>query len=519
MSGRGYLGTDTGAKVATLEVMLDQDTARPHLGYWAERWDPDGSLHPIYDARSVDGDWVHVTTLPMLELARPLYALGGYRLALVLPMLGGVGTAFAARALARRSAEDSGGWLAYWVVGLVSPIAVYSLDLWEHAPGVAFMVGAVALLAAVVDGAPHRGRALGAGALLGIAATMRTEALVYALVSVAMCGIALLVTTRRPRRPVEVGLLSIVGFAGPWLANAWLESALGGNSRSARATSTVGGGVGELGERAREATITMLALRPGDLGQIIVVGGGLVALVLVAIALSARGEARMVRMVLAAALALHLITIAQGAGFVPGMLAAAPVAIVGLARPGPTPGIRYAWAVALGALPLVWAFQLLGGAFPQWAGRYALTSCIVLVAVGSAALQRATPDLRIGLVVLSGVVTVSGVLWLGQRTHGMDGLFRQLVERREDVVVARNGFFIREGGPAYTARRWLTAVTEEDLDDAVDVIEAAGLETFAVLDEDPDAPAIEGAVAMGTTRTSVVGVALYLHAYRLDQVS
>src|SRR3546814_3677047 len=106
MSPGGYLGTDTGAKVATLEVMDQRGSAKPQLGYWAEQWDPDGSLHPIYDSDPIDGEWVHVTTLPMLELARPLYALGGYRLTLLLPMAGAVGAAFASRSLARRARSE-----------------------------------------------------------------------------------------------------------------------------------------------------------------------------------------------------------------------------------------------------------------------------------------------------------------------------------------------------------------------------------------------------------------------------
>ena len=126
---------------------------------------------------------MHVTTLPMLELGRPLWNLGGYRLALLLPMAGAVGAAFASRSLARRSAGEAAGWWAFWVVGLASPMVIYALDFWEHAPGVACIVGAVALLAAIVDGAPVPARALGAGALLGLAATMRTEALVYTLVA------------------------------------------------------------------------------------------------------------------------------------------------------------------------------------------------------------------------------------------------------------------------------------------------------------------------------------------------
>ena len=41
MSPKGYLGTDTGGKVATLEVMAHHGGGLdPDLGYWAARWDP-----------------------------------------------------------------------------------------------------------------------------------------------------------------------------------------------------------------------------------------------------------------------------------------------------------------------------------------------------------------------------------------------------------------------------------------------------------------------------------------------
>ena len=71
----GYLGTDTGAKVITLDRMAEEGTFSPAIGYWAEEWDPDGDYHPLFDTRRSDGgEWVNVTTLPMLIAARPLYA-------------------------------------------------------------------------------------------------------------------------------------------------------------------------------------------------------------------------------------------------------------------------------------------------------------------------------------------------------------------------------------------------------------------------------------------------------------
>src|SRR3546814_4128651 len=100
----------------------------------------------------------------------------------------------------------------------------------------------------------------------------------------------------------------------------------------------------------------------------------------------------------------------------------------------------------------------------------------------------------------------------------LDGLFQVLVERPEGVVVARNGYLIREGGGTYTQRRWLTAVTDEDLDEAVEVSRDAGLRTIAVLDGYPEPPKpLGGASLESKTTVSVIGIDLYLHSYELAE--
>src|SRR5947209_19202619 len=84
----GYLGTDTGGKVATLRVMATEHSRVPDLHYWAVAADPAGKVYPLYYTSHFGSDWVNVTTLPMLYVGYPLYRVGGYRLALLLPMLG-----------------------------------------------------------------------------------------------------------------------------------------------------------------------------------------------------------------------------------------------------------------------------------------------------------------------------------------------------------------------------------------------------------------------------------------------
>jgi hypothetical protein len=513
----GTLGTDTGAKVATLDHMARAGTWTPEVPYWAQAEDPAGRVHPIYDTGLVDGHWVHVTTLPMLIAARPLYEAGGYRLTLVLPMLGAVGAALAARSLARRLRDEAAGWWAFWIVGLASPVAVYALDLWEHSIGVACAVGAVALLAGIVEGEPIAARAVGAGALLGLGATMRTEALVYAAVAVAACAAALLLDRRRGGA-VAVVAAAVGGFSVPWLANAALERSVGGLSRGGRVSGAAGGALQDLGDRAREAVEGLFAARSSGTAESLLVGALLVGLVALAVVQVRRGRIEQGRIALAGAAAVCLLRLAGGLGFVPGMLVAAPVAAVALVAVPIGRAGRFGLAVAVGALPLVWATQFLGGALPQWGSRYVLPSCTILVALGAAALPSLDRVVRVGVVALAALVTASGVAWTAQRTHDVDRWFEVAAQRPEDVLIARNGFLVREGGAAYAQRRWLTAVSDEDLRVAVEVVEDAGLRTFGVLDDDPHAPrGVGGAALEGTDRVPFLGTALYLHSYRLPE--
>ena len=163
---RGTLGTDTGGKLATLHVMDHNGSLVPEIGYWAASADPKGDLHPIFYTFKVDGKWVNVTTLPMVYAAYPLFELGGDRGVLLLPMLGSILCALAARALARRLGRGS-GWSAFWVMGLLSPVAIYALDFWEHSLGLALMLWGVVWLLRLLDDEHGLRAALVAGALFG----------------------------------------------------------------------------------------------------------------------------------------------------------------------------------------------------------------------------------------------------------------------------------------------------------------------------------------------------------------
>jgi hypothetical protein len=509
----GYLGTDTGGKVATLEAMTERGDWSVDVGYWAEEQDPNGTYHPQFGTTRTSEGWVQVTSLPMVLAARPLYAMGGYRAALLLPIGGTVLAALAAAALADRLGRRIDGTRAVWLFGLGSPLLVYGLDLWEHSLGVATIGWAVVLLHDTASGRRGVVAAITAGALLAAAATMRTEALVYALILVgAVC--VWLAVRRRLITSVVTGISTLAGFVPVWLLNSALEDRLGGNSRTSRATGAASSGVSaadgsEFGVRLEEGLRTTFATAASDARGPVVLGFLLV--VAVAVAVSVRGRVRPDRVPLVAIGlgAFTLIILAPGLGFVPGLFAAFPVAAAALSVRKMSGDARLLVGAALVALPVVWAFQFIGGAGPQWGGRYVLASSFLLGVVGVIALGRpeVPPAIAGAVVAMCVIVNLFGVVWLWERSHDVARLFDRIVVVQDDALVARNKFFLRESGPRSLDHRWLSARHPADLEGPAAVLREAGVDRFSVLQvQGQPVPDVDGTEVTGTDRIPALGV-------------
>src|SRR3546814_2823831 len=78
-------------------------------------------------------------------------------------------------------------------------------------------------------------------------------------------------------------------------------------------------------------------------------------------------------------------------------------------------------------------------------------------------------------------VTAMGVAWLGVRSYDVERVFDALSERPEDVVVAANSFFAREGMDAYVERRWLAPGAGVTLAAVAQVVDDAGLSSFVLV--------------------------------------
>lgn len=493
---RAYLGTDTGGKVATLRVMEERGRLDPDIGYWAEEWDPEGRVHPLYYTFELGDRWVNVTTLPMLYAGYPLYRLGGYRLALLLPMVGSVLSALAARALARRLSGGD-GWAAFWVVGLASPLTIYALDFWEHSLGVAAMGWAAVILVDVVEGRRSAAWVLAAGALFGAAATLRTEALVYAFVAVAAACLVVWIGRRRLAAAVAAGAMAAVGLVVPLAANLALERATVGEPiRTERAAGTAAAAVDRTDvrkKRVEEAMLNAAAITPRQEAASYLVGFALLALlVFVSMRTSRAGDVGPAAIAAVGAGVLYLLRFGYGPGFVPGMIAATPLAAVGLALGWTSRAGRYLLGVGVAALPLVWATQYQGGAAPQWAGRYILVSGLLFGVAGIVALPRMRRWAQRTFVAMAAVITCFGLVWTSIRTNDVASALAELNRRTELVLISRIGHLAREGGAFYGDRRWLSAPSADDQAFAVGVLERAGVRRFALVDleaaGEPDAP-------------------------------
>ncbi|HVE94416.1 MAG TPA: hypothetical protein VNB24_05805, partial [Acidimicrobiales bacterium] len=231
-------------------------------------------------------------------------------------------------------------------------------------------------------------------------------------------------------------------------------------------------------DRVEEAAITSLAATStGDAASLLV---GLAVVVAVVYAVTRRDW----RALIAAGALLAARTV-DGFGFVPGFLVAAPLAGAGLAvawRRGPP--ARTAMVIAVVSLPLVWTFQFAEGARPQWGGRYVLLSGLLLTVVAVAELLSASAPLRRAAFAITATVTALGFGWMIQRTHAFADVAHRLDARGEPVLISRVGHLVREGGGVHDLNRWLTAVSNADLQKAGAVAAASGAQRIAVVDID-----------------------------------
>jgi hypothetical protein len=311
---------------------------------------------------------------------------------------------------------------------------------------------------------------------------MRTEALV-ALFVAAAAACLVTVARGRVRSACGLGAAIVAGAVVPVAASQLLERVvIGSDVRGGRAASTAAAAGSAGADRASEALITFVGLNRFVTPNDWVIGAVIACCVAVGAWWSVRGASRL-RGAVALGLGafLYLVLLADGLGFVPGVLTASPLAAAGIALLWTSPRFRLVGTLALVTLVIVWVAQYTGNARAQWGARYALLPGLLLAVVAVVALAR-RPRALVAVVALSGLVTLSGVAWLGDRSHTIADGMTALIARDDDAVVSLGGHLLREGGAFYRPdRHWLTATDRAELRRALAAVDAAGDAEVAVL--------------------------------------
>jgi len=297
------------------------------------------------------------------------------------------------------------------------------------------------------------------------------------------------------------------------------HAALGQSLRAERASGTVGAGGADLALRAKEAVATGVGLAASLEPRDLVIGVVLaVALVLAARSSSSPKTRTTALAAGAVAVGLYLFRVVEGPGFVPGLVAATPLAALGLAFLPRTVRGREVYAIAVGALPVVWYFQYSGGAVPQWAGRYVLASGLLLLVLGVVNLDRVPKATAKAFVAASILVTAFGVVWMVERTHEVGRAAREVAAFPEPALVSEANFFLRELGAEYQGgdTRWLSTIGRADAPGAVEIVRAEGLEGFAYLTASPAGPPeFDGFAVVGERSYDWLGVPWRVFTYEL----
>jgi hypothetical protein len=212
-----FWSSDNAVRFVQLESIRRNGYRSLAAVYPAEDLDPEHGFFPVAEGFSYRRDGRTYLSYPWLFplLAAPLYGALGFPGLLVLPAAAGLAAAaLVGWSLGRVSA--SAGVAATLLVGLASPLVVYTAVFWDHTVVAAVSAGAVALLLAGGDAGGHSRHGFWAGVLLGLGPYFRNETYVFAAAIV----VGLAVSGRRSLLPQL-----LVGFAAAvaplWAYHLW----------------------------------------------------------------------------------------------------------------------------------------------------------------------------------------------------------------------------------------------------------------------------------------------------------
>jgi len=223
---RGFATGDGGVKLWQVQGLRHSGRLNAPLDYPGAIYDPAHDYTPFVPPWFLwqnDRPYSEYTS-PFIWLSAPLYAWFDHAGLLILPWLSGGLLVIVTAWLAWRLTPNRLAALAPLIVGLGSPLLIYSLEFWEHAPGALLAAFALAAISKSTDSPRRALWLIAAGAASGLGLTMRAELYVFPLAILIGLGassirLAISRTTALWRSFFyPIGFLALGGLltAGPW---------------------------------------------------------------------------------------------------------------------------------------------------------------------------------------------------------------------------------------------------------------------------------------------------------------
>lgn len=449
---RAFWSADSALRYVQVEALIRQGYRRGSVPYPARRLDPRGEHLPFSRWFMVwRGGEVYIVYPPYFPaLASLPYRVLGVPGLFALPVAGVVATLWGT---ARFACGVPAPWPVLAVLAVLgTPLTVYGLLFWDHAPMVALTTGAAAFaLAGGVRGSPWS--AFLAGALAGLGLWVRTEAYLF-------MGALLLATWRTfgRRTAAWVAIGSLLPAVAVWALNGTLF----GHPLGLKGEVAVGGRVAEVASAQREAWAWLRGrlLVAYDLlastGQTETQGSDLRILPSLAVAGTVLGGSALlawgarsrdpIRTVAGAALAvLGPVWLAVRGQPMTGLLPTMPlVAGVPLATGVSASEVRFPLRTALLYTGAVMLTASVGGL--QWGPRYLLPAVPLLGWAGVVAFARLSREwpggartLRLSMALLVGgglIVQAAGTVLVRSSLVTLEMLSREVEQRSAPVLVS-----------------------------------------------------------------------------------
>ncbi|MDR7602117.1 MAG: hypothetical protein QN172_06630 [Armatimonadota bacterium] len=480
---RAFWSPDSGLRFLQVEALVRQGYRRVSIPYPGARFDPGARYLPF-------GDWFLVRRGGQLCVVYPPYfpALAslpyralGFAGLLVLPLAGAVAVL---RIIAHLQKASEPPWPALAVLAVLStPLAVYGLLFWDHAPAAGLGAGAAALVTAA-GWQKRDAPAFLSGLLAGLGLWLRTEMYLF---TVALMLAAWRVFGRRVAAWVAVGAL--VPALAVWTLNLHLfghplglkgEAAVG--ARVAEVRSAAQAVEGWAKRRLLVAYDLLISTeqpqngeQPERIGPSLAVSGAVVAgSALLTWGAWSRDVARI--LVGAGVAVLGPVYAAVTGQHLMGLLPTMPfVAALPLAVGNPSPEVRYPLLVGSLYFAAVLATASVGGL--QWGPRYLLPAIPLIVWAAVAALaplSRSWPHgaramhLAVAILTAGGLtVQAAGVLAVRSDGAALVALQDAIERRSAPVLVSGAEPVLRALAPLYFRRVLLRVDGPEALRDLV----------------------------------------------------